>query len=181
MKTDLVIIFHPRHIFLFFLFIHRHRHRHRHRHHDHHDHDRHDHDHDHLCSEYLNHGAYLGPTGPRWAPCWPHELCYLDRPAWGWCQHQKKTTGILDNLTNFICYLSHKVLWIVNNWGVNSKCIRDPAEQLTNNLNRQNLNALRPRKDGRHFPDDISNWIFLNENLWISIKILLKSVPGGLN
>ena len=19
----------------------------------------------------------LGPTGPRWAPCWPHELCYL--------------------------------------------------------------------------------------------------------
>ena len=23
------------------------------------------------------HGANLGPTGPRWAPCWPHELCYL--------------------------------------------------------------------------------------------------------
>ena len=23
------------------------------------------------------HGALLGPTGPRWAPCWPHELCYL--------------------------------------------------------------------------------------------------------
>ena len=22
-------------------------------------------------------GANLGPTGPRWAPCWPHELCYL--------------------------------------------------------------------------------------------------------
>ena len=20
------------------------------------------------------HGAHLGPTGPRWAPCWPHEL-----------------------------------------------------------------------------------------------------------
>ena len=20
---------------------------------------------------------HLGPTGPRWAPCWPHELCYL--------------------------------------------------------------------------------------------------------
>ena len=20
-----------------------------------------------------------GPTGPRWAPCWPHELCYLGR------------------------------------------------------------------------------------------------------
>ena len=23
------------------------------------------------------HGAYLGPKGPRWAPCWPHEPCYL--------------------------------------------------------------------------------------------------------
>ena len=23
------------------------------------------------------HGVNLGPTGPRWAPCWPHELCYL--------------------------------------------------------------------------------------------------------
>ena len=23
------------------------------------------------------HGAHLGPTGPRWAPCWPHESCYL--------------------------------------------------------------------------------------------------------
>ena len=25
------------------------------------------------------HGAHLGLTGPRWAPCWPHELCYLGR------------------------------------------------------------------------------------------------------
>ena len=23
------------------------------------------------------HGAHLGPTGPRQAPCWPHEPCYL--------------------------------------------------------------------------------------------------------
>ena len=22
------------------------------------------------------HGANLGPVGPRWAPCWPHEPCY---------------------------------------------------------------------------------------------------------
>ena len=22
-------------------------------------------------------GAHPGPTGPRWAPCWPHEPCYL--------------------------------------------------------------------------------------------------------
>ena len=23
------------------------------------------------------HGAHLEPPGPRWGPCWPHELCYL--------------------------------------------------------------------------------------------------------
>ena len=28
------------------------------------------------------HGAHLGWTGPRWAPCWPHEPCYL----W-WLKH----------------------------------------------------------------------------------------------
>ena len=22
------------------------------------------------------HGAHLGPVGPSWAPCWPHEPCY---------------------------------------------------------------------------------------------------------
>ena len=22
------------------------------------------------------HGAHLGPVGPGWAPCWPHEPCY---------------------------------------------------------------------------------------------------------
>ena len=25
--------------------------------------------------------AHLGPTGPRWAPCWPHEPCYLGMKA----------------------------------------------------------------------------------------------------
>ena len=33
--------------------------------------------------------------------------------------------------------------------------------------------------NGRHFADDIFKCIFLNESVWISIKILLKSVPKG--
>ena len=37
-------------------------------------------------------------------------------------------------------------------------------------------NTLRPRQDGRQFPDDIFKWIFWNENVWISIKISLKFV-----
>ena len=29
-----------------------------------------------LQSSWGQHGAHLGPVGPRWAPCWPHEPCY---------------------------------------------------------------------------------------------------------
>ena len=39
--------------------------------------------------------------------------------------------------------------------------------------------TLRPRQNGRHFPDDIFRCIFLNENVWISINISLKFVLNG--
>ena len=41
------------------------------------------------------------------------------------------------------------------------------------------FNTLRPRQNGPHFPDDIFKCIFLNENVWISIRISLKFVPKG--
>ena len=41
------------------------------------------------------------------------------------------------------------------------------------------FNTLRPRQNGRHFPDDIFKWIFLNENVWITINISLKLVLRG--
>ena len=41
------------------------------------------------------------------------------------------------------------------------------------------VNTLRPRQNGRHFADDIFNRIFLNENIWIPIKISLTFVPNG--
>ena len=41
------------------------------------------------------------------------------------------------------------------------------------------INPLRPRQNGRHFPDDIFKCIFLNENVWISIKVSLTFVPKG--
>ena len=40
------------------------------------------------------------------------------------------------------------------------------------------INTLRPRQNGRHFPD-IFKGIFLNENVWILIKISLKFVSNG--
>ena len=39
--------------------------------------------------------------------------------------------------------------------------------------------TLRPRQNGPHFPDDILKCIFLNENVWIPIKISLKFVLQG--
>ena len=41
------------------------------------------------------------------------------------------------------------------------------------------ISTLRPRQNGRHFPDAIFKWIFLNENVWISINMSLKCVPIG--
>ena len=40
------------------------------------------------------------------------------------------------------------------------------------------VNTLRPRQNGRHFPDTFKCF-FLNENVSIAIKILLKFVPKG--
>ena len=41
------------------------------------------------------------------------------------------------------------------------------------------LNTLMPRQNGRHLADNIFRCIFLNENIWISIKVSLKFVPKG--
>ena len=41
------------------------------------------------------------------------------------------------------------------------------------------VNTLRPRRNGRHFADDIFCCIFMKENVWIPIKISLKFVPKG--
>ena len=38
------------------------------------------------------HGTHLGPTGPRWAPCWPHELCYL---GYFWKPSQVSSVNII--------------------------------------------------------------------------------------
>ena len=41
------------------------------------------------------------------------------------------------------------------------------------------FNTLRPRPTGRHFADDVFTCIFLNENVWIPIKISMNFVPKG--
>ena len=49
-------------------------------------------------------------------------------------------------------------------------------------LQRQKLlfKILKSRQNERHSPNNIFKWVFLNENIWILIQILLKFVPMGL-
>ena len=46
-------------------------------------------------------------------------------------------------------------------------------------LTETSFNSLRPRQNGRHFPDDIFKCIFFNENVWNSLKISWKFVPNN--
>ena len=41
------------------------------------------------------------------------------------------------------------------------------------------FNTLRPRQNGRHFPDDIFKCIFCKENVWIWFSTSLKFVSNG--
>ena len=43
-------------------------------------------------------------------------------------------------------------------------------------ISLESINTLRPRQNGRHFPDDTFRCILLNENIQISIRISLKFV-----
>ena len=54
-----------------------------------------------------------------------------------------------------------------------------PAQAFTCVLSHIVFNTLRPGQNGWHFLDNIFKCIFLNENVWIPIKISLKFVPKG--
>ena len=54
-----------------------------------------------------------------------------------------------------------------------------PNTEMMQVLEALALYTLRPRQNGRHFADDTLKCIFLNENVWIPIEILLKFVPKG--
>ena len=41
------------------------------------------------------------------------------------------------------------------------------------------VNTLKPRQNGRHFADYIFKRIFVNENIWMPIKISLRFVSKG--
>ena len=77
-------------------------------------------------------------------------------------------------------------LWDIIIWSMSKvqRCFFKPLQLMSNYILHKTMgiitypcfNKLRPRQHGRHFSDDILKWIFLNENIWISIQISLKLV-----
>ena len=74
-----------------------------------------------------------------------------------------------------LLYFKQANILISNNDILKSPLCNQPMSAPVNLYIR---NTLRQRQDGRHFPDDIFKCIFLNENVWISIKISLKFVSS---
>ena len=76
-----------------------------------------------------------------------------------------------------ICY----VYWITTLWNaVGHTATVDVRTTISGqDISIRHDNTLRPRQHGRHFADDIFTCIFLNKNVWISIRISLKFVPKG--
>ena len=77
----------------------------------------------------------------------------------------------------------------VGRWYRNAQCVSMHASMclsvhgfkpLSKRVMTDLINILRLRQNGRHFADDISKCIFLNENLWILNEISLKCVSCGL-
>ena len=84
-----------------------------------------------------------------------NDVCGLDLPhkAYVICGRQSTSLEAFTCVISYICFISEKYAYI---------------------------NTLRPRQNGRHFPDDIFKCIFVNENVSILIKISLKFVPKVL-
>ena len=74
-------------------------------------------------------------------------------------------------------YLSMLRFWLIN---VSKMAQEIRITMNSPEINSKIVNTLRPRKNGRHFPDDIFKCIFFNENVWISIKSSLKFDPKVL-
>ena len=60
--------------------------------------------------------AHLGPTGPRWAPFWPHELCYLGSSHITTAGVEMKTTVMMNisqlRFTTALPWSWHTQLWL---------------------------------------------------------------------
>ena len=58
------------------------------------------------------HWAHLGLTGPRWAPWWPHELCYLGEDSLSVCEFPVWSLFYWPDLSSIIVFCGIK--WLIH-------------------------------------------------------------------
>ena len=68
--------------------------------------------------------AHLGPTGPRWAPSWPHELCYLG--CYNWLCYSNTWLDSNCKIQWFLYYCPFRAEFMMRWWYGNTFCMTDP-------------------------------------------------------
>ena len=69
-------------------------------------------------------------------------------------------------------HIQNKDLLAVGNLVSNGTINLDERDEVSQRLGK-GFNTLRPRQNGCYFADDICKCLFLNENVWIAVKISL--------
>ena len=118
--------------------------------------------------------------------CWPRSMSPngVARPQWVNSNKSCGTKFINSlNVTTFkYAQLKSYDTKIINSLNVTTfkhAQFKSCNTKFINSMNNTTFNTLRPRQNGRHFADAIFKRIFVNENIWIPIKISLKFVPKG--
>ena len=134
-------------------------------------------------------GAYTTMPVPHWpgwcrkpsllGQCWP-----TARPGYGSLSGCQGWDSFLAPDCDDVYRKSGMHSWVSSRVSAAPRALELPPPWLVAAKERdllilKHVNTLRPRQDGRHFPDAIFKCIFLNENVLISIKISLKFVPKG--
>ena len=139
------------------------------------------------------HGAHLGPVGPRCAPCWPHEPCYQG-PFLPCFVCTISIISIINTVPKKGWRLSH-TLHVVNDYWRFSRAI----DRLEKNIHDQAIhcdtitvilfrcsiwgmgvnlsNFVWHEQNRDHFAHNIFNAILLIEGVNISFEIARKCVP----
>ena len=73
-----------------------------------------------------------------------------------------------------VCHPPQRLSWLAHDQQWSQDCGLHHAGTGTRDI----INTLMPTQNGRLFPDDIFNCIFLDENVWISLEIPLKLFLG---
>ena len=112
----------------------------------------------------------------RWSAAYSHESNFTERCSWtepATCVWQTKAESIK-------YFVKYRVNEFLLRSSISFHCLSYDTEQLHQYRGydmEEYINSLRPRRNRRHFADDIFQCIFLNENEWISLRISLKFVP----